>query len=935
MLDDYLSFFHGTIAVTSTEEVCRTLLSRQNNRLTLLGAPLVAVLCVFSLFPRPVRCQTAATPNYGSVVSQSFDSKQSITETHLANGLTILSKEVHAAPVVYFSVWYRVGSRDEISGQTGLSHILEHMMFKGTNDLPPGAIDHLFLENGGEINASTANDRTEYHELISSDRLELAVRVEADRMEHSAFDPLQLKHEMTVVRSELEGDNNDPDYDLYTNVWEPTEFVASPYHWPTIGWRSDVEAVANRRDVIYNYYRQHYMPNNAVVVVVGDFNTKKTVALIQKYFGVYPAGNLEEHHLTPEPKQSGERRAILRRPGTTASLIIGYHVPGVGTKAHYIFDVLSTILSGGRSGRLYQDLVETGIANNADADNEDHIDPWAFTLDLSVRSGVTTAAAEAAAEEEVTKLQTTPVTEDELKRAVSQIQASYVYSNDSVSSQADLIGSSEITSSYKYQDDYLQRIAAITPADIVSAAQKYLTVDNRTVAIFDPLPLPPGASLGQAGEKDFGAAPPITDPRQKAIIAALDKKFNSGFSTTSTSQRPKPTEVVLNNGLTLVVEENHANPTVSITGRIYAGSLFDPSGKWGLSGLTSDMLSRGTESKSALQLAIALESVGASLNYGSSTEEMDIAGGCQSKDFGLTVSTMADELLHPSFPTDQLEKLRGESLSDLEQARQDTGGTGGAGTQASIAFADAIYPPGHPYWEPSIDQQESAVNAITQSDISGFYSTYYRPDTTLLVIVGDVKTADVISKIKDAFGGWTNPAAPTPVISIPDVPLPATAPPPTLIAIPGAPQTSILWGWPGGVKRQDKDFYAVIIMNYILGGDTFGSRLGHTIRDVNGLAYSVDSDFDTTHGAGPFQVFLGTNPDNAARALSLLKSITVQFKSGGVTADEVLNAKKYLTGSYPIRLASASSSWSRSITVWAWTTFRKEHRSMTVSPSLR
>ena len=901
MLDDYLSFFHGTIAVTSTEEVCRTLLSRQNNRLTLLGAPLVAVLCVFSLFPRPVRCQTAATPNYGSVVSQSFDSKQSITETHLANGLTILSKEVHAAPVVYFSVWYRVGSRDEISGQTGLSHILEHMMFKGTNDLPPGAIDHLFLENGGEINASTANDRTEYHELISSDRLELAVRVEADRMEHSAFDPLQLKHEMTVVRSELEGDNNDPDYDLYTNVWEPTEFVASPYHWPTIGWRSDVEAVANRRDVIYNYYRQHYMPNNAVVVVVGDFNTKKTVALIQKYFGVYPAGNLEEHHLTPEPKQSGERRAILRRPGTTASLIIGYHVPGVGTKAHYIFDVLSTILSGGRSGRLYQDLVETGIANNADADNEDHIDPWAFTLDLSVRSGVTTAAAEAAAEEEVTKLQTTPVTEDELKRAVSQIQASYVYSNDSVSSQADLIGSSEITSSYKYQDDYLQRIAAITPADIVSAAQKYLTVDNRTVAIFDPLPLPPGASLGQAGEKDFGAAPPITDPRQKAIIAALDKKFNSGFSTTSTSQRPKPTEVVLNNGLTLVVEENHANPTVSITGRIYAGSLFDPSGKWGLSGLTSDMLSRGTESKSALQLAIALESVGASLNYGSSTEEMDIAGGCQSKDFGLTVSTMADELLHPSFPTDQLEKLRGESLSDLEQARQDTGGTGGAGTQASIAFADAIYPPGHPYWEPSIDQQESAVNAITQSDISGFYSTYYRPDTTLLVIVGDVKTADVISKIKDAFGGWTNPAAPTPVISIPDVPLPATAPPPTLIAIPGAPQTSILWGWPGGVKRQDKDFYAVIIMNYILGGDTFGSRLGHTIRDVNGLAYSVDSDFDTTHGAGPFQVFLGTNPDNAARALSLLKSITVQFKSGGVTADEVLNAKKYLTGSYPIR----------------------------------
>jgi len=844
---------------------------------------------------------------YGQIVSQSYDAKQGITETHLANGLEILSKEVHAAPVAYFSVWYRVGSRNEISGQTGLSHILEHMMFKGTNDLPPGSIDHLFLENGGEINASTANDRTEYHELIASDRLELAVRVEADRMENSAFDPQQLKHEMTVVRSELEGDNNDPDYDLYTNVFEPNEFVASPYHWPTIGWRSDVEAVANRRDVIYAYYKQHYMPNNAFIVMVGDFDTKKAIALVQKYFGVYPAGHLAEHHITPEPPQQGERRAILRRPGTTASIIIGYHVPGVGTKAHYVFDVLSTILAGGRSDRLYQDLVETGIANEADAYNEDHIDPWAFIFDVSVRSGVTTDTAEQAVEAEITKLQTEPVSADELQRALNDIQASYVYSNDSVSSQADLIGSSEINTSYRYQDDYLQKVAQVTPADIMAAAQKYLTVDNRTVAIFDPLPLPPGSPpLGQAGEKDFGAAPPITDPRQKAIIAALDKKFNSGFSTTSTSQRPKPTKVVLSNGLTLVVEENHANPDVAITGRILAGSIYDPSGKWGLADLTAAMLTRGTATTDALHLALNLESVGANVSYAPGTEELNINGSCQTKDFGLTISTMADELQNSNFPTDQLEKLRGETLSDLEEERQDTGGTDGAGTDASIAFADAIYPVGHPYWQPSIDQQEAAVKSLSQNDLSQFYSAYYRPDTTILVVVGDVKTADVIQTVKAALGNWQNPSSPTPTVSVPDVSLPAVAPPETLLAIPGAPQTSILWGWPGDVKRSDPDFYAVIIMNYVLGGDTFGSRLGKTIRDENGLAYTVDSDFDTEHGAGPFQVFLGTNPQNAGRAISFLQTITSQLKKTGVTADEVENAKKYLTGSYPIRLETSA-----------------------------
>jgi zinc protease len=867
---------------------------------------LIAALLISVSLTKAIADTVSPAPNYGKVVSQSYDAKQSITETHLANGLTILSKEVHAAPVVYFSVWYRVGSRNEISGQTGLSHILEHMMFKGTNDLPPGSIDHLFLENGGEINASTANDRTEYHELIAADRLELAVRVEADRMENSAFDPLQLKHEMTVVRSELEGDNNDPNYDLYTNVWEPTEFVASPYHWPTIGWRTDVEAVANRRDVIYAYYKQHYMPNNAFVVVVGDFDTKKAVALVQKYFGVYSAGHLAEHHITPEPPQTGERRAVLRRPGTTSELLIGYHVPGVGTRAHYVFDVLSQILSGGRSDRLYQDLVETGIANEAGAYNEDHIDPWAFSFDVSVRSGVTTDAAEQAIDQEITKLQDAPVSDEELKRAISEIQASYVYTNDSVSSQADLIGSSEINGSYKYQDTYLSNIAKITPADIQDAAKTYLTVDNRTVATFDPLPLPPGATVGQAGEKDFGAAPPITDPHQKAVIAALDKKFNSGFSTTSSKQLPKPTKVVLPNGLTVIVEENHANPTVSITGRIIAGSMFDQSGKWGVASLTSAMLTRGTSNADALHLALKLETVGASVSYSAGTEELNIGGMSQTKDFGLTISTMADELQHSIFPTDQLEKLRGETLSDLEEARQDTGGTGGAGTQASIAFADALYPVGHPYWQPTIDQQEASIKGLTQSDLSTFYGSYYRPDTTILVVVGDIKTTDAVDAIKAAFGDWTNPQTLTPTISIPDVSLPASAPPPAVIAIPGAPQTSILWGWPGGVKREEKDFYAVIIMNYILGGDTFGSRLGKTIRDQNGLAYSVDSDFDAGHGEGPFQVFLGTNPQNANRAISFLRSITRQVQKGGVTADEVASAKKYLTGSYPIRLETSA-----------------------------
>jgi len=886
--------------VTSNPKVARNLkVARYFNCLAAAAAVLLP-----AAFSQAASAQAAPpSPSYGQVVSQSYDKSQSVTETHLANGLTILSKESHAAPVVYFSVWYKVGSRNEISGQTGLSHILEHMMFKGTTDLPPGAIDHLFLTNGGEINASTAEDRTEYHELIASDRLELAARIEADRMENSKFDPTELAHEMTVVRSELEGDNNSPGYDLYTNTFLPEAFEAHPYHWPVIGWRTDVEAVANRRDVIYSYYRNHYMPNNAVVVMVGDFDTKKAVAICQKYFGVYPAGTLEQHHITPEPPQRGERRVTLKRPGTTGQVVIGYHVPETGQPDHYVLDVLSQILTGGRSARLYQSLVEKGLAQSASAGDEDNRDPYLMTFDGTPSAGVTNAALEAGLEAEVTRLQTAPVSAEELARAIKQTEAEFIYQNDSVSQQAATLGRYAVINLPHYEDNYLDIIRKVTPADIQRVANAYLTADNRTVAYFDPQPLPPGQAPPPPPVTDnFGAAQPVTDPRQKAVLAALDKKFNSDTVTVKAASAPKPTRVVLPNGMTLIVQENHANKTVAMDGFVRAGSMYDPDGKYGTAAMTAAMLGRGTTTKSALQLALSLESVGANVGIGASTEEAGISGASLSQDFGLTLSTLADELRNPSFPPSQIERLRGQILSGIEDARQDTGGTGGAGAQAEIAFTQAIYPKGHPFWTPTLDQSAAAIKSLTRDDLLSFYRTYYRPDTTVLVVVGDVNTAAIVRQVTDAFGGWAKPQAPVPSLTIADVGTPAKAPAPIVIPLADAPQTSILFGYNGGLTQTTPDYYAAQIMNYTLGGDTFGSRLGKTIRDQNGLAYSVSSGFSASHGSGPFQVFIGANPKNATRAITLMRQIITQEQQYGVTPDEVRQAKLYITGSYPLRL---------------------------------
>ena len=845
-----------------------------------------------------------APAKYGAIVSQSFDKAQGVTETHLANGLTILSKESHAAPVVYFSVWYKVGSRNEISGQTGLSHILEHMMFKGTTDLPPGAIDHLFLTNGGEINASTGEDRTEYHELIAADRLELAARIEADRMENSKFDPTELSHEMTVVRSELEGDGNSPGYDLYTNTFLPTAFTAHPYHWPVIGWRTDVEAVSGRRDVIYSYYRKHYLPNNAIVVMVGDFDTKKAVSIVQKYFGVYPAGTLDTHNITPEPPQRGERRAVLNRPGTTGQVLIGYHVPETGQPDHYTLDVMSQILSGGRSARLYQDLVEKGIAQSAGAGDGDNRDPHLMIFDGTPSAGVTNAAVENALEAEVAKLQAAPVTADELARAIKQTEASFIYQNDSVSGQANDLGSYAVIGLPHYRATYLDKIRAVTPADIQRVAKQYFTPDNRTVAYFNPQPVPPGAVPPPPPITDnFGSAKPITDPRQKATLAALDKEFNSqSAATAKPAAAPKPTRVVLPNGMVLIVQENHANKTVAMSGFVRAGSAFDPAGKYGDAEMTAAMLGRGTTTKTALQLALSLESVGASIGISAGDETATIGGASLSSDFGLTLNTLADELQHPSFPPDQIARLRAQILSGIEDEKQDTGGTGGAGAQAEIAFAQAIYPKGHPYWQPTLDQSAAAIKSLTREDLLSFYHTYYRPDSTALVVVGDVNTPDVIRQVTAAFGGWPKPATPAPALVIPDVGQPAKAPTPIVIPLADAPQTSILFGYNGGLTQTSPDYYAAQILNYTLGGDTFGSRLGKTIRDQNGLAYSVSSGFEPQHGSGPFQVFIGANPKNAARAITFMRQILTQEQQYGVTPDEVKQAKLFITGSYPLRL---------------------------------
>ncbi|MFL5735309.1 MAG: M16 family metallopeptidase [Chloroflexia bacterium] len=437
-----------------------------------------------------------------------LQSKSTFERYSFPNGLTLLAKEVHAAPVISFWVWYRVGARNEHVGITGISHWVEHMMFKGTRTLAKGQIMQQVAENGGTLNAFTSDDWTAYFETLPSDRLDLAIRIESDRIANSLFDPDEVASERTVIISEREGSENEPDHLLDEEV-SAIAFKVHPYGNGVIGWKSDLRAMT--RDDLYNHYKTYYAPNNATVVVAGDFDTEELVEKIGAAFGKYKPNHKIPEVRAIEPDQVGERRVVVERPGSTAQLEIVYHAPSVAHPDVYPLLVLDSLLSGakpmgfggaalGRSARLYRAIISTEIAAGAGSYFSLHKDPHVFALSATARPSDDHAGSlqriEDALYEELRKLRDGEIATEELEKAARQSRAQFIYSSDSVSSQAYLLGFLESIYTADMYDEVLDKLAAVTAEDVQRVARTYLTKENRTVGWFIPTEEEPIQSNG-------------------------------------------------------------------------------------------------------------------------------------------------------------------------------------------------------------------------------------------------------------------------------------------------------------------------------------------------------------------------------------------------------------------------------------------------------
>jgi zinc protease len=804
-----------------------------------------------------------------------------VTETRLPNGLRVLTKEVHSAPVVSVSVWYRVGSRDEHTGITGISHLLEHMMFKGTQRYRVGEIARTLFLNGASFNASTYYDWTSYYETLAADRLELAVELEADRMAHSRIDKADLDSEMTVVRSELEGGENDPET-LLRQAVTATAIQAHPYHWPVIGWRSDVEQMP--REALHTYYRAHYGPNNAAVVIVGDFETKRALDLVRKHFGPFASIPTPPPVYTTEPEQRGERRVTVSQAGALPIVMLAYRVPAATSPDFYALDVLGTLLGEGRTGRLYQALVETELASEIDAGAPSLRDPFLFFVTATARPGVSAPRLETAMLEAIERVKAAPISAEELARATRQIESSFAYQTESVTAQGRELGYWAMVDDWRYLTSYLERIRALTPDAIQAVAGKYFLADARTIGHFVPTlggPTPaarPQEAAARVEKPDRGArAIPIPSPSK---LPPVDRRI---------------TRFTLANGITVVVQENPASPTLALRASLPAGRVLDPEGKPGLASLTAAMLTRGTEARSALAFATLLEDVGASLGASADPLATVVSGRAESRDLERLVDLFAEMLRRPAFPAIELGRLKGEARAQLAQARDDPD------SAAEREFGRAIYPPGHALRPPSFEEAEQAIDRITPDDLAAFHRQQYGPDGLILILAGNVSADGVREVVEARLGAWPrNPQAePPPAL---DIPLQTSAAR-IAIPIPDKSETAIVWGHAGGLRRSDPDFYATQVMNVVLGGGgALNSRLGTVIRDELGLAYTVESFFEVGFYPGPFEVMLGTNPANARQAIEALVREVRRLRDRGITRRERDEAVAYLTGRFPLRL---------------------------------
>lgn len=824
------------------------------------------------------------------------------------NGMNVLLVQDNSAPVVTVQIVYRVGSKHEVSGNTGSTHLLEHLMFKGTekfNKQKGTSIDGKLNNIGARMNATTWNDRTNYFETIPSDKIAIALEIEADRMRNSLLLKEDKESEMTVVRNEFERSENNPDQVLSKEIWA-TAYMAHTYHHSTIGWRSDIEKMPI--EVLREFYNTYYWPDNATLTIIGDFQKEQLFTLVDKYFGkISKAPHVMPQPYTEEPVQYGPRKVIMKKSGQGGVIAVGYKIPGALHKDVPALKVLGEIIGKGTSSLLNKEFIDKGLAYYAYTNVSKFADVGLFIVGLGTPP---TADFETLNQQLLTtieQLKTAGVQQTEVDRIVAKLNTQTILSRDGSGRIAGQLTEAIATGDWTEYINSSKKLSRVTAEDVKRVANQYLVEDQSTTGHFIPKMMGNNEEVTQktSNFKEIETAGknyyrnPLVKNKIKNIKKLTPVSIQNELAPVDEKSIAKATGIFNRkkiNGIDIITSKTGAKDFVMVAASIPIGSYLNTQGNELIPTLTAQMLSKGTAKMDKFQFSEELEKLGVQLNVRARAFKIDIRFKCLKKDIPTVINLLAEELRYPLFDVKEFEIIKKQLMGRMKR------GLANPSTMGNITLTQAIYPKGHPNYITSIDNSLEELEQASLDEVRAFHEKYFGPAGIHLVAIGDVDTKALHRAIEQSFQNWTGGISATVTYDTPDKPMATTK----VISIPQKPSAELYIGQYTGIKRSDPDYIPFYIGNFAFGGG-FSGRLMRTVRDEEGLTYNIGTRHEGhIYTGGHWYINASFNPSLFQKGLDATMVQLKKWVNNGITDAELAAKKNNLVGSFKVGMSTTS-----------------------------
>jgi zinc protease len=837
--------------------------------------------------PVPARTQ-AAKPEPLQIPELKFEKYK------LANGLEVILSEDHRLPLVTVNLWYHVGPANETAGRTGFAHLFEHMMFEGSKHVGSSAHAH-YLEAAGatDFNGTTDFDRTNYYETLPSNQLELALWLESDRMGYlpDKLDQANLSNQQDVVRNERRQSTENVPYGMAQEaVFHELFPNQHPYYPMVIGSHADIQAA--KLEDVRNFFKLYYAPNNASLVIVGDFDPAKTKELVEKYFGPLKSGAAVPRVQVSTPAITAERRKTVQDNVQLPRVYMAWLTSPIFKPGDAEADIAGSALGGGKSSRLYKKLVyEKQLALDVEAYQQSLMLRSVFQISATARPGVKPEDLEKAIIDELEAFRKSGPTADEMKRARNGIETRTISGLELLNGVANLLNS---YNHYLGTPDFLAtdiaRYENATPEAVQAFVQEQLKANERVVVYAVP------------GKPDLGPEVPTPKAEAKGTTTAGGEPVNADAAWREKPPAPGPArplhlpvpeEFKLSNGLTVLFSERAGLPLVATSLVFRRGSGSNPLDRPGLASFTSRMLQQGTATRSALDIADRAADLGTTVGTRASMDSSRIGSESLTRNFPDVLELMSDMALHPNFPQKEIERVKSERQAALVQERDEPFAV------ATRVYSAALYGPKYTYGYPDIGTSDS-LKAITREDLQRFWKENYSPSDAAVIVTGNIKREDLKVQLEKQFGVWKATEAPalnrgTAERSDAKV---------IVVDRPDAPQTTLVL-FSLGPARSTPDYAPLEVMNSDLGG-LFSSRINMNLREEHGYTYGAGSFFSYHVAPGPFIVYSDVRTDVTAPAVTEVFKELKRMRETPMNPAELKLAKDSIAQSLPGRFEHGS-----------------------------